>query len=160
MPADIDLDTYEFDEAVIQNVLGESVSVGNFYNPYNVFDYGDGVVIAFHDINRVTGRVLPTILSELQAAGATFEALPRPWDAVGTMPIALGTPPVEGAGTAGFTLPATTLDYVNVRAAPDLAAAILTSVPPNTVLTAIGRAPQWIQVQYEGGMAWAWAAKP
>jgi peptidoglycan/xylan/chitin deacetylase (PgdA/CDA1 family) len=154
MPADVDLETYEFDEAVIANVLGEPVSVGDFHNPYNVYDYGDGVVIAFHDINRVTGRVLPTILSELQAAGATFEALPRPWDQPGTMPIALGAPPVEGAGVPGYTLTATTLDAARLRSGASLDAEIVGSVPVGTTLTAVGRAPGWILVQYEGGTAW------
>lgn len=154
MPETVNLETVEFDQAVIENVLGNPVSVGTFHNPYNAYDYGDGVIIIFHDLNRVTGRVLPTILSELSAGGATFEALPRPWDQVGTMPIALGTPPLENAGFVGFTLNATTNDYSRLRAAPGLDAGILTTVPPETVLTATGRAAGWIQVVYEGGSAW------
>ncbi len=156
MPSSVNLDTFEFDEAVIANVLGEPVSVGKFYNPYNAYDYGDGVVIAFHDLNRVTGRVLPIILSELQAAGATFEALPRPWDQPGTMPIKIGVPPADRDGMAGYTLTALTTEHTRVRAEPSLEAAILASVPPETVFTAIGRTPGWIQVQYEGGTAWVW----
>jgi len=154
MPEAVDLDTYEFDAAVIQNVLGESVSVGSFHSPYNAYDYGDGVIIIFHDLNRVTGRVLPTILSELSAAGATFEALPRPWDQVGTMPVALGTAPIESNGYPGFMLNATTTTGSRLRAAPDLGAAILTTVEPNTTLLAVGRMAGWIQVQHEGGTAW------
>ncbi|MBC8100921.1 MAG: polysaccharide deacetylase family protein, partial [Armatimonadetes bacterium] len=154
MPAEVDLDTDEFDAAVIANVLGKPVMVEPYYNPYNVYDYGDGVVIAFHDLNRVTGRVLPTILTELQAAGATFEALPRPWDEVGTMPIALGAAPVMEAGVSGFTLAATTVDYARLRGAPSLDGDIITTAPLGTVLTAVGRAPGWIQVQHEGGTAW------
>jgi peptidoglycan/xylan/chitin deacetylase (PgdA/CDA1 family) len=156
MPPDVDLDTFEFDDAVIANVLGEPVSTGIFHNPHNAYDYGDGVVIAFHDINRVTGRVLPTILNELKAAGATFEALPRPWDEPGTMPIKLGVPPIEGEGIPGYTLSAETIDYTRIRATPSLEEEILFSVPPATIFTAIGRAPGWIQVQYEGGVGWIW----
>ncbi|MFN8372713.1 MAG: polysaccharide deacetylase family protein [Anaerolineae bacterium] len=154
MPADVDLDTLDFDRAVINNVLGTPVSVGEFHNPYNAFDYGDGVVIAFHDINRVTGRVLPTILQTLRDAGASFESLPRPWDQAGTMPIHLGVPPQAGTGVAGYTAPAATLDYVNVRVAPDLGADLITSIAPDVQVTAIGRAEGWIQVAYDGGTGW------
>jgi peptidoglycan/xylan/chitin deacetylase (PgdA/CDA1 family) len=151
---DLDLDTLDFDNAVIANVLGTPVSVGEFHNPYNTFDYGDGVVIAFHDINRVTGRVLPTILSELRAAGASFEALPRPWDQVDSMPVQIALAPQMGAGVAGYTATARTLDYVNIRSAADPGADLLGSVPPDTELIAIGRGNGWIQVQYDGGTGW------
>jgi peptidoglycan/xylan/chitin deacetylase (PgdA/CDA1 family) len=154
MPAEVDLDTVEFDQAVIANVLGESVSVGSFHNPYNAYDYGDGVVIAFHDLNRVTGRVLPTILSELQAAGATFEPLPRPWDEIGTMPIALGVPPQEGTGISGVTLDGLVITDARLRSQPSRSGDILATVPPDTLLTVIGRAPGWVQVQYGDGLAW------
>ncbi|MDZ4767970.1 MAG: polysaccharide deacetylase family protein [Chloroflexota bacterium] len=155
MPADLDLNTIAFDQAVVQNVLGESVSVGSFHSPYNVYDYGDGVIIIFHDLNRVTGRVLPVILSELSAAGATFEALPRPWDQVNTMPVRLGAPPIEsGQGVEGFTLGALTTEIARLRAAPGLDAPILTSVPAETDLIAVGRSPGWIEVSYEGVSAW------
>lgn len=155
MPSTFDLDTLDFDNGVLENVLGDPVSVGSFYSPYNAYDYGDGVIIIFHDLNRVTGRVLPDILSELQAAGASFEALPRPWDQVGTMPIRLGTPPDETrAGVEGFTLSASVEEGSRLRAAPGLDGDILTTVPSGTVLTAVGRAAGWIQVQHDGGTAW------
>ncbi|MFN8449553.1 MAG: polysaccharide deacetylase family protein [Anaerolineae bacterium] len=154
LPPELDLDTLDFDKAVIANVIGTPVSAGEFHSPYNSFDYGDGVVIAFHDINRVTGRVLPTILSALQAAGATFEALPRPGDQVGTMPIQIARAPQMGAGVSGYTAPARALDYVNVRTAPGLSNALLGVVPPESDLVATGRADGWIQVQYNGGTGW------
>jgi peptidoglycan/xylan/chitin deacetylase (PgdA/CDA1 family) len=154
MPADIDLNSLAFDRAVIQNVLGEPVSVGTFYNPYNAYDYGDGVVIIFHDLNRVTGRVLPVILAELQAAGARFEALPRPWDAAGTMPVALGTPPDMAAGYEGYTIPAVVRTGARVRQSPGFDGTILAILPTGTQLTAVGRHAGWIQVVYEGESAW------
>lgn len=154
LPANLDLDTLDFDRAVIANVLGTPVSAGDFHNPYNTYDYGDGVVIAFHDINRVTGRVLPTILSELQAAGATFEALPRPWDQVGTMPIQIARPPQMGVGVPGYTAAAYPLDNVNLRSAPSMEAAVIATVPPDTELVASGRSNGWIQVQYNGETGW------
>lgn len=147
----IDLDTLDFDKAVIDNVLNEPKTEGQFYN---VYDYGDGATIAMHDINRVTGRVLPTLLSELQSAGATFEALPRPWDSVNTMPIKLGVPPAEGAGILGTTMRATVLTDARVRIAPEKGADILDSLSPDTTLTAIGRANGWIQVQYGDKTGW------
>lgn len=151
---DLDLDTLDFDKAVIANVIGTPVSVGDFHSPYNTFDYGDGVVIAFHDINRVTGRVLPTILSALQAAGATFEALPRPWDQVGTMPIQIARAPQMGSGVPGYVAPARALEYVNVRVAPQLGAKLLGVIPPETELVATGRENGWIEVQYNDGAGW------
>ncbi|MCB9461955.1 MAG: polysaccharide deacetylase family protein [Anaerolineaceae bacterium] len=154
MPDSVDLDTLDFDHAVIQNVLGQSVSVGSFHNPNNAYDYGDGVIIIFHDLNRVTGRVLPTILSELQAAGATFESLPRPWDAAGTMPVALGQGPILGMGYEGYTIPGRILQESRLRAGASLDAEILTVVPADTPLVAIGRAPGWIQVSYGDQTAW------
>lgn len=154
MPDTVDLYTFAFDEAVIQNVLGQPVSVGKFYHPYNAYDYGDGVIIIFHDLNRVTGRVLPTILSDLQAAGATFEPLPRPWDEIGTMPVALGTPPRPGAGFEGYTAQAIVREAARLRAAPGLSAGILTSLPTGSTLTAVGRVDGWIEVQHDEGTAW------
>ncbi len=154
MPDSVDLDTLAFDQAVIQNVLGESVSVGSFHNPNNAYDYGDGVIIIFHDLNRVTGRVLPTILSELQAAGAIFEALPRPWDQVGTMPAALGAAPMESSGYEGYTITGRVLQESRLRSTPGLDADIVTVVPADTPLVATGRVPGWIQVSYEGQTAW------
>jgi peptidoglycan/xylan/chitin deacetylase (PgdA/CDA1 family) len=154
MPPDIDLDTAEFDRAVIENVLGTPVSVGDFHNPYNAYDYGDGVIIIFHDLNRVTGRVLPKILSELRAAGATFEALPRPWDQPGTMPVHLGAPPADVEGYAGFTISGAAYANSNLREQPALGSPILATLPAETVLTATGRSTGWIQVAWEGGSAW------
>lgn len=148
----VDLDTLDFDKAVIDNVLNRPLSQGQRYNAY---DYGDGVVIAFHDINRVTGRVLPAIMSELQAAGATFEALPRPWDTVDTMPIKLGVPPIDGTGQTGLTLPAIVLEAAKLRSTPERAHNILATLPANANLVAIGRSHSgWVQVQYAGQTGW------
>lgn len=88
LPEGIDRDN--FDQFVLDNVLGTPHPPDHLYNAY---DYGDGVIIVLHDINRVTGRVLPAILKELSAAGATFLALPRPGDEANTQPVALGMPP-------------------------------------------------------------------
>ncbi|MBI1258003.1 MAG: polysaccharide deacetylase family protein [Chloroflexi bacterium] len=154
MPASVDLDTLDFDKAVIANVIGTPVSVGNFHSPYNAFDYGDGVVISFHDINRVTGRVLPAILGQLQAAGATFEALPRPWDQIDTMPIHIARPPEEGAGVAGYSAAAITLDAANIRTAPSTSAHRLATIPLDSSVVAVGRTQNWIQVQYAGSTGW------
>jgi len=154
MPASLDLDSVDFDNAVIANILREPVSVGTFHNPHNAWDYGDGVIIIFHDLNRVTGRVLPTILQQLSAAGATFEPLPRPWDAVGTMPVALGTAPSASAGYEGFTLAATVRTNANLRDLPGMNGAILTQALAGSNLMAVGRAPGWIQVATENGTAW------
>ena len=148
----IDLDTLDFDKAVIDNVLNRPQSTGQTYNAY---DYGDGVVIAFHDINRVTGRVLPTIMSELQSAGATFESLPRPWDTVGTMPVKLGVAPNGGNGQAGLTLTAVVLEAAKMRSTPERNHNVIASLPANATLTAIGRNHNsWVQVQYEGQVGW------
>lgn len=157
LPADIDLDTLEFDQAVIENVLGTPVTANSYFN---VFDYGDGAIIVFHDINRVTGRVLPQILSELTRAGATFEALPRPWDQPNTMPVVIGTPPADGVGVPGATMSAITLARLNLRAAPSFDAEVLSVLPMNATVTAVGRAfgdgwgGGWIQVQVEGQTGW------
>lgn len=142
-----------YDDVVIDNVLNTPRSLGGAR--WNVYEQGDGAVIAFHDINRVTGRVLPVILSELQAAGATFEALPRPWDQPGTMPIALGTPPVYGAGVPGYTLIGEVLDVARIRSAPAYDAAILFSaVEPGTQITLSGRSGDWMQVTWDGQIGW------
>jgi len=148
----VDLDTLDFDKAVIDNVLNRPQSEGQ---TYNVYDYGDGVVIAFHDINRVTGRVLPTIMTELQAAGATFEALPRPWDTIGSMPIKLGVPPKGGEGQPGLALSSVVLEAANLRSTPARAHNTIASLPANASLTAIGHNGKgWIQVQYNGQVGW------
>src|SRR5690606_20171250 len=154
MPPDIGLDTGEFDNAVIANVLGTPVSVGNFHNPYNAYDYGEGVILIFHDLNRVTGRVLPTILSDLRAAGATLESLPRPWDQPGTMPVHLGAPPTDIAGYPGFTISGKAYTNSNLREQPVIGSPILMTLPSEATLTATGRAAGWIQVEWEGGSAW------
>ncbi|MBK8134623.1 MAG: polysaccharide deacetylase family protein [Chloroflexi bacterium] len=154
MPPSVNLDTMEFDHAVIENVLGTPVSTGQFHNPYNAYDYGDGVVIAFHDLNRVTVRVLPVILSELRDAGASFEALPRPWDQPGTMPIRLGAAPVDGAGIEGVTVHGAAYANSNLRDEPRLGAAIVATLPVETPLTAVGRTNGWIQVAWEASSAW------
>ena len=148
----IDLDSLDFDKAVVDNVLNRPKTTGQLYN---VYDYGDGSVIAFHDINRVTGRVLPTIMAELQMAGATFEALPRPWDAPNTMPIKLGVPPGSGEGLAGVSLSAVALEAAKIRSTPERNHNVIASVPANATLIATGRNHNgWIQVQYEGQVGW------
>lgn len=150
----VDLDTLAFDEAVLDNVLGQPQSVGHLFNAY---DYGDGVVIAMHDINRVTGRVLPTILAEMAAAGATFEALPRPWDSVPSMPIRIAEPPAETPGIAGAVMRAQILaDYTQLRAEPSLSGNIITTLPPNTEMVAVGRTVGWIKVQAGDQTGWVW----
>ena len=155
MPASVDLNTLDFDEAVMANVLGMPVQVPPFHNPYNAYDYGDGVIIAFHDINRVTGRVLPQIMEALQAAGAVFEALPRPWDVPGSMPVLLAVPPDDSVpGVTGYTAAATTRVTSRIRALPSLSADVIGSVPAGTSWTAIGRADGWIEVQMDGGSGW------
>ncbi len=154
MPDSVDLDTLDFDQAVLQNVLGQPVSTGSFHNPYNAYDYGDGVIITFHDLNRVTGRVLPRILNELEAAGASFEALPRPWDAPGTMTVRLAEAPATGNGYEGYALPASVRTAARIRTAPDLSSSILATADPGTALTAIGRSSGWIQVTYGDQAAW------
>ncbi len=148
------LDTSEnYDQAVIDNVLNTPQTPGG--PRWNVYQHGDGAIIAFHDINRVTGRVLPSILSELQAAGATFEKLPRPGDQVGTMPVALAAAPAARAGYPGVTFNGEVLTVARVRSAPSLDAAILFgSVQPETPITLIGRAAHWYQVSYEGQIGW------
>lgn len=156
LPTTLDLDTVDFDNAVIANVLGTPVSVGEFHNPYNAYDYGDGVVIAFHDINRVTGRVLPVILSELQQAGATFEALPRPWDEAGTMAVQIALPPQMGSGISGYTANAEATEYVNVRLSPARSAPLLGTLAPQETVTATGRFSGWIQIHYNGQAGWVY----
>ncbi|MCC6613233.1 MAG: polysaccharide deacetylase family protein [Anaerolineae bacterium] len=155
MPASVDLDTLAFDEAILQNILGVPVSVSSFHNPYNAYDYGDGVIIIFHDLNRVTGRVLPTILSELSAAGASFETLPRPWDSVGTLPVRLAAgPDLSGAGSEGYRFPAIVREDARLRATQGLDGEILAVLDAGTPLVAVGRAPGWIAVEYDGGSGW------
>ncbi len=142
-----------YDQIVIDNLLNTPQTPGG--PRWNVYQHGDGAIIAFHDINRVTGRVLPVILSELQAAGATFEKLPRPGDQVGTMPVALGAPPAPRDGYSGVTLTGEVLTLSRVRSAPGLDARILFgSVQPATQITLIGRAPHWYQVSYAGQTGW------
>ncbi len=137
-----------FDAQVLRNILENPLG-------FNVWDYGDGVVIVLHDINRVTERILPTLMGRLQAAGATFYALPRPEDLINTMPIILGTPPSAGPGYAGTHLTGVALDYVHFRATPDPNAALLTdSIPVNTRLTVIGRSDGWYQVEYNTWVGW------
>lgn len=142
----------EIDEQVIDNLTGGS-SADRAY--FSVFSFGDGVVIGLHDVNRVTERILPAFLDYMQSVGANFEALPRPFDAPNTMPIQLGAPPVWGQGVPGTTLPGVTLDYVRLRAAPSTSAEILVAdVPIDAPVTAIGRAPDWYQVEWNGQIGW------
>ncbi len=142
----------EIDEQVINNLVGDSSSDRAYFS---VFSYGDGVVIGLHDVNRVTERVLPTFLEYMQGVGASFEALPRPFDAPNTMPIRLGVPPVMGQGIPGATLPGLTLDYVRLRATPSTNAEILVAdVPIETPVTVIGRAEGWYQVEWNGQIGW------
>lgn len=138
-----------FDAQVLRNI---------FDNPpyFNVWDFGDGVVIVLHDINGVTERILPPLLDRLQAAGATFHALPRPEDALNTMPVVLVAAPVMGNGIAGTRLPATTLDYVHFRTAPDVRAPTLIpeGLPLHTTLIVTGRTARWYQAEFAGQIGW------
>lgn len=146
--------TQNYDQIVIDNVLNTPKTPGG--PRWNVYQFGDGAIIAFHDINRVTGRVLPTILSELQAAGATFEKLQRPGDVAGTMPVALAEAPViTSAGYADFTLNGEVTVTARVRTAPSLSANVLFGgVQPSTPVTLTGRAAGWFRVSYEGQTGW------
>jgi peptidoglycan/xylan/chitin deacetylase (PgdA/CDA1 family) len=143
------------DQQVIDNVLNEpSPSRGR----YNVYEYGDGAVVVLHDINRVTARVLSVILSELQSAGATFSALPRPEDAPGTMSVVLGVPPVQLAGVPGLTLPGAIIETARLRAEPFVGAEILIgNLPPDAPLTVTGQTDDWYQVQYGDLNGWVYA---
>jgi hypothetical protein len=139
-----------FDAQVLRNIFENRPL-------FNVWDYGDGVVIVLHDINRVTERILPTLLSRLQAGGATFHALPRPEDPINTMPLVLGRPPITGMGLPGTRLAGVTLDNVRFRIAPDSSAALITedSIPVNTALIVIARTDGWYQIEYNGWVGWA-----
>lgn len=139
----------QFDQRVIDNVLNRPGSKGLLYN---VYDYGDGVVVVMHDINRVTGRILPTVLAELQTAGATFEALPRPWDALDSMPVVLGAPPVHGAGTEGVSLAAITTGSTRLRTAPT--GKLVRFLEAGVPLTVTGYAPGWYRVADGGSIVW------
>ncbi|HRE26757.1 MAG TPA: polysaccharide deacetylase family protein [Anaerolineales bacterium] len=139
----------QFDKRVIDNVLNKPASKGLLYN---VYDYGDGVVVVMHDINRVTGRILPTVLTELQAAGATFEALPRPWDALDSMPVVLGAPPVHGAGIEGVSLVAITTGSTRLRTAP--AGKLVRFLEAGVSLTVTGYTPGWYRVADGESIAW------
>lgn len=143
-----------FDEQVIRNILRDANPAGIPY--FNVYDFGDGVVVVLHDINRVTGRILPIVLDELQQAGAIFEALPRPWDVVGTMPIVLGAPPAASQGVVGTVLTGYTVGTIRIRTAPDMEAeTLIGNIAPNTALTLIGRNGVWYQVMLNGQVGWA-----
>lgn len=143
-----------FDDQVIRNMLGEPNPDPISY--FNIYEHGDGVVVVLHDINRVTGRVLPEVLDELSAAGATFEALPRSWDSVGTMPVVLGAPPYGSEGVEGSSIVGYTQGTIRIRTAPSLEAdTLIGNIPPETALTLIGRTEGWYQVSYEGQIGWA-----
>ena len=147
----------EFDQKVLDNVLNVPQSKGR---RFNVYDFGDGVVVAMHDINRVTGRILPVVLSELQAAGATFEALPRPWDSVGTNPVILGSAPRAGVGTAGVVLEGITRGSSRVRVAPRGTAALLVEpIPAGTALIVTGYVPGWYRVTLSDRVGWVSTAR-
>ncbi len=60
---------------------------------YGIFAWGDGAVLLMHDWSNSSIRALPLIIENLQDNGATFEALPRPEDKPGTMPISLNDVP-------------------------------------------------------------------
>ena len=151
MPDTVDLESYEFDQAVIDNVLGVPV---NYTTYWNAFDYGDGVVIAFHDLNRVTARVLPTIITELRAAGATFHALPRTGDVVDTMPVVIGVPSdMNWAGIEGATMGATIVDGANFRQSPEFGD-IISWLAPDSAVIATGRSGDWFEVLVDGVIGW------
>ncbi|MBN1563330.1 MAG: polysaccharide deacetylase family protein [Anaerolineae bacterium] len=73
--------------------------VGNvilsWYEPryYSVYDYGDGAIILMHDVAPVLAQALPFIIEDLLENGATFGVLPRPGDAVGSLPVLISAPP-------------------------------------------------------------------
>ncbi|GEM_PF-923032 len=151
------------DEQSLANILSVPQSIGEFYN---VYDRGDGAIIALHDINRVTGRILPIVLEELQAAGATFEVLPRPWDEVGTMPVILGDLPTQGNGIPGATMTGQLRDFAWVRSAPyEGSTLVIPSLTPDTLVTVIGRygltdlyTPLWYKVMVQGQIGWMYHA--
>lgn len=144
------------DEQVLENVLNIPRSIGE---RYNVYDHGDGAVIVFHDINRVTARVLPVILDELSSAGATFPALPRPSDVMDTMPLALAYPPAQTMGIEGVLMRGELRDHAWVRAEPNTSASlVITSLSPQTNVMVTGRTgeelPLWFRVEYDGTVGW------
>ncbi len=74
--------------------------VGNvilsWYEPrryYSVYDYGDGAIVLMHDVAPVLVQALPHIIEDLMENGATFGVLPRPGDAVGSLPVLISAPP-------------------------------------------------------------------
>ena len=74
--------------------------VGNvvlsWYTPhryYSVYDYGDGAIILMHDVAPVLAEALPVIIEDLLANGARLDVLPRPGDAVGSLPVLISAPP-------------------------------------------------------------------
>ena len=141
------------DEQSLDNILGTPRALGGAR--WNVYEHGDNSIIVFHDINRVTGRILPTILSELRSAGATFHRLPRPEDAPGTLPVLLGQPPVSTAGIPGTQLIGILPDYAYIRTAPDANSELLVvSLPPQTTVTGIGGNADWYAVSYNGQSGW------
>lgn len=143
-----------FDDQVVRNMLGEPNPDPISY--FNIYEHGDGVVVVLHDINRVTGRILPVVLDELSAAGATFEALPRPWDSVGTMPIILGSLPIDTGGVQGATIVGYTQGTIRIRTGPSLEAdTLFGNIPSETALTLTGRTDEWYQVNYQGQIGWA-----
>ncbi|MGB7339660.1 MAG: polysaccharide deacetylase family protein [Phototrophicaceae bacterium] len=145
--------TMSLDEQSIDNILGTPRALGG--NRWNALEHGDGTVIVFHDINRVTGRILPTIIEELRLAGATFHVLPRPEDAAGTMPIALGQPPVMSVGIQGVSFDAVLTDYAYIRTDPNVNSPLLVvSLPPQTSVTLTGRYQDWFRVVYNGQEGW------
>lgn len=141
------------DEQSLDNVLGTPRALGGAR--WNVYEHGDGAIIVFHDINRVTGRILPTILGELRSAGATFHLLPRPEDAPGTLPVLLGQPPATASGIPGTQLTGILPDYAYIRTAPNANAELLVvSLAPTTAVTVTGRNGDWYQVTYSGQTGW------
>jgi len=149
------------DEQVLENVLNIPRSRNELYN---VYDRGDGAVIVFHDINRVTARVLPVIMDELVAAGATFHALPRPWDEMGTMPLALAAPPDVTPGIAGVSMRGQLRDFTWVLEAPNTAAPlVINSLTPQTEVLVTGRTgealPLWFRVEVNGTVGWMHRSK-
>ncbi|MBN1681523.1 MAG: polysaccharide deacetylase family protein [Anaerolineae bacterium] len=60
---------------------------------YSVYEYGDGAIILMHDVAPVLVDALPAIVKDLLANHASFGVLPRPGDAVGSMPVLISAPP-------------------------------------------------------------------
>jgi hypothetical protein len=146
-----------FDNQVILNVLGKNRFHDLRYN--NVYDFGDGVIVVLHDINRVTGRVLPRILQDLQEAGTTFLPLPRTGDVPGTMPVSLDDRPSAWPGMPGLTLVAYMTESAAGRTTPSFRGQIIAGFRAGAQVTADGRREGWIHVKGDSQESWVSSAQ-